>query len=138
VYINRQIRNYIWKNTIIECGKELLSITVFKTIRDREKFNELFDKWLNKWKIYLNERSYWDDGRKRKRWYTHRKLRQSRSHLLNSRPNMFQNLIDPNIVDNTNELEWLISLLKTQIHNHRWMKKERLKNFIIQWCYNRN
>jgi len=138
VHINRQIRNYIWKNTTNECGKELLSITTFRTIRDKEEFNESFDRRLKKWKTYLNERSYWDNGCRRKRWYTHRKLRQSRSHLLNARLNMFQKLIDPNIIDNTNELEWLISLLKTQIHNHRWMKKERLKNFIIQWCYNRN
>jgi transposase-like protein len=138
VHINRQIRNYIWRNTINECGKELLLITTFKVIRDREKFNKLFDDWLEKWNVYLNERSYWDNGCKRKRWYTHRKLRQSRSHIVNARLNMFQNKINMNIVDNTNELEWLISLLKTQIHNHRWMKKERLKNFIIQRCYNRN
>lgn len=138
VHINRQIRNYIWKNTINECGKELLWITTFKTIRNAKIFNKSFDDWLENRGIYLNERSYWDNWWKRKRWYTHRKLRQSRSHLLNARTNMFQNKIDPNIVDNTNELEWLISLLKTQIHNHRWMKKERLKNFIIQRCYNRN
>lgn len=138
VHINRQIRNYIWKNTTNECGKELLSITTFKAIRDKEIFNELFDDWLEKWKIYLNEKSYWDNWCKRKWWYTHRKLRQSRSHIVNARLNMFQKKIDMNIVDNTNELEWLISLLKTQIHNHRWMKKERLKNFIIQRCYNRN
>jgi len=138
VHINRQIRNYIWKNTINECGRELLWITTFKTIRNNVVFDKSFDEWLEKWKLYLNERSYWDSWCKRKRWYTHRKLRQSRSHILNARPNMFQNKINPNIVDNTNELEWLISLLKTQIHNHRWMKKERLMNFIIQWCYNRN
>jgi len=138
VHINRQIRNYIWKNTINECWKELLSITKFKVIRNREKFNELFDEWLEKWKLYLNEKSYWDSSWRRKRWYTHRKLRQSRSHIVNARSNMFQNKIHINIVDNTNELEWLISLLKTQIHNHRWMQKERLKNFIIQRCYNRN
>jgi transposase-like protein len=138
VHINRQIRNYIWKNTINECGKELLWITTFKTIRDITKFNKSFNDWLEKWAIYLKEKSYWDSGGKRKRRYTHKKLRQSRSHLLNARTNMFQNKIDPNVVDNTNELEWLISLLKTQIHNHRWMKKERLKNFIIQWFYKRN
>lgn len=137
VHINRQIRNYIWKNTINECGRELLWITTFKTIRDKEEFDILFDQWLEKWKLYLNERSYWDNNWKRKRWYTHRKLRQSRSHLTNARLNIFQNIIDQNIVDNTNELEWLIGLLKTQIHNHRWMKKERLKKFIIQRCYNR-
>lgn len=138
VHINRQIRNYIGKNTTNECGKKLLWITTFKVIRDKKKFDESFDEWLEKWKLYLNERSYWDNGCKRKWRYTHRKLRQSRSHLLNARSYMFQNIIDPNIVDNTNELEWLISLLKTQIHNHRWMQKERLKNFIVQWCYNRN
>ncbi len=138
VHINRQIRNYIWKNTINECGKELLWITTFTIIRDRKKFTKSFDVWLKKWQLYLNERSYWDGGWRRKRWYTHRKLRQSRSHILNARSNMFQNIMDPNIIDNTNELEWLIGLLKTQIHNHRWMKKERLKNFIIQRCYNRN
>jgi len=138
VHINRQIRNYIWKNTISECGKELLTITSFRTIRNKIEFDRLFDEWLATWKLYLNERSYWDNGGRRKRWYTHRRLRQSRSHILNARSNMFQKRIDPNIVDNTNELEWLISLLKTQIHNHRWMQKERLRSFIIQWLYNRN
>lgn len=138
VHINRQIRNYVWKNTINECGKKLLMITTFKVVRDKKIFNIMFDERLKKWELYLKERSYWNDWSKRKRWYTHRKLRQSRSHLLNARINMFQTNIDPNIVDNTNELEWLISLLKTQIHNHRWMQKDRLKNFIIQRCYNRN
>lgn len=138
VHINRQIRNYIWKYTTNECWRELLWITTFKTLRDKKAFNKLFDEWLEKWRLYLNEKSYWDNGCKRKRWYTHRRLRQSRSHLINARSYMFQNKIDSNIIDNTNELEWLISLLKTQIHNHRWMQKERLRSFIIQWCYNRN
>ncbi|MFA5748257.1 MAG: transposase [Candidatus Absconditabacterales bacterium] len=66
VHINRQIRNYIGKNTINECGKELLGITTFKVLRSFE-FNMLFDVCLEKWKIYLNERSYGDNGNKRKR-----------------------------------------------------------------------
>jgi transposase-like protein len=66
VHINRQIRNYIWKNTINECWKELLWITTFKVLRSFE-FNMLFDVCLEKWKIYLNERSYWDNWNKRKR-----------------------------------------------------------------------
>ncbi|MFA5748133.1 MAG: hypothetical protein WC872_03420, partial [Candidatus Absconditabacterales bacterium] len=64
--------------------------------------------------------------------------RQSRINIFNAKQNMFQNISDSNISDNTNELEGLISLLKTQIHNHRGMKKERLKKFIIQRFYSRN
>ena len=133
-HIHRQIKNNISLNPKSECWKELKKIVTFENFENKEKFNLEFKIWEEKYFDFLKERSFkWDNY-----WYTHRKLRASRSHIKNAIPHMFHYLDDDNIKRSSNDLEWYNWVLSDQIYNHRGLKKERLISFISLWIYNRN
>ena len=130
-HIHRQIQNYIPKNPQSDCGKELQSITCFRKMILKENFIYYFKKWEEKWWEYLKEKNMnWD--------YTHRKLRQARSHIQNALSYMFHYQEDTNIKRSSNDLEWYNAVLLDHIYMHRGLKKERLISFVSLWIYIRN
>jgi len=134
VHTHRQVRSYISNNPKHECWKELNSIITFKQFESRVVFEKKFNKWLNKWDTYLKEKTYWKKG-----WrYTHKKIRQARSHIKNALPYMFNYLDDAKISSNTNRLEWLNAIIVEKIYDHRWLRKDRLISLISLWLYYRN
>ena len=64
-------------------------------------FKEKFGIWLDKRNIYLNQKSNYNN----RTWYTHRRLRQARKHIMNALPNMFTYKTNAKIDRNTNKLE---------------------------------
>ena len=133
-HIFRQIKNNISSNPKSECWKELQKIVTFKNFENKEIFINKFNYWEKKWFNYLKEKSTkWNIS-----WYTHRKLRASRSHIKNAIPYMFNYLKDENIKRSSNDLEWYFWLLKDQIKRHRGLRKDRLISFISLWIYYRN
>lgn len=133
-HIHRQIQNYISKNPQSLCGKELQIITRFQHLILKENFIYFFWKWEKKWNAFLKEKS----SKWKRSWYTHRRLRQARSHIKNALPYMFHFLEDENIKRSSNDLEWYNWVLSDHIYYHRWLKKERLISFVSLWIYNRN
>lgn len=134
VHIHRQIRSYISRNPKTDCWKELQKIVTFELFKKKDKFVVLFDKWCDKRENYLKEKTYWE----KRWWYTHKKLRQARSHLKNAIPNMFNYIDNDDIANNTNKLEWLNAIISEQIYNHRWIRKDILISLLILWLYYRN
>ena len=133
-HIFRQIKNNISNNPQSNCGKELQKIITFKNFENKTDFIEKFNLWCKKRFIFLKEKS----RKGEKSWFTHRKLRASRSHIKNAIPLMFFYLKDKNIKRSSNDLEWLNWVLNGQIINHRWLRKDRLISFISLWFYYRN
>lgn len=134
VHIHRKVRTYISQHPKHECARELLWIVTFECFKSKEKFIRMFDSWCKKWHRYLAEKTTTQI-----RWrYTHRKIRQARSHIKNALPHMFHWLHDENISRDTNDLEWLFGIFSEHIYDHRWLSKERLHTFIIDWFYYRN
>jgi hypothetical protein len=112
----------------------LLWIVTFENFKSKEKFIQMFENRCIKWHTYLNEKTFTQS-----RWrYTHRKIRQARSHIKNALPYMFHYLNNDKISSNTNDLEWIFGIFSEHIYDHRWLQKERLHNFIIDWFYYRN
>lgn len=133
-HIQRQIRNYISNNPQSDCWRDLQKLITFENFLNKNKFIKKFNVWEKKYFNFLKEKSFkWE-----KYWYTHRKLRASRSHIKNAIPYMFHFLDDENIKRSSNDLEWYNWVLSDQIYNHRGLKKERLFSFISLWIYNRN
>ncbi len=133
-HIQRQIKNYISNNPQSDCWKDLQKLITFKKFGDKDKFIKEFNAWEKKYFCFLKEKSFkW-----KKSWYTHRKLRASRSHIRNAIPYMFHFLDDENIKRSSNDLEWYNWVLSDQIYSHRGLKKERFISFISLWIYNRN
>lgn len=133
-HIFRQIQSYISKKPQSECGKDLQKMVTFKNFANKEKFIERFNDWEEKYSDFLKEKS----SKGTRTWYTHRRIRQARSHIKNALPYMFHYLEDENIKRSTNDLEWYNGVLSGHIFNHRGLKKERLISFISLWIYNRN
>ena len=101
-HIHRQIQNYISKNPQSDCGKDLQKIVTFQNFKNKEKFTKEFSAWERKYFDFLKEKSLnW-----KRSWYTHRRLRQARSHIKNALPYMFNYLENPNIKRSSNDLEW--------------------------------
>jgi hypothetical protein len=134
VHIHRQVRTYISKNPKQECWKELKSIVTFKQFESNILFETEFNKWLIKRDSYLKEKTYW----KNRRRYTHKKIRQAKSHIKNALPYMFSYLDDDKIANNTNRLEWLNAIVVEKIYDHRWLRTDRLISLISLWLYYRN
>jgi len=133
-HIQRQIKNNISNNPKSECWKELQKIITFKNFENKKKFINKFYLWEQKYNDFLKERSFkWN-----KFWYTHRKLRASKSHIKNAIPFMFYYLENENIKRSSNDLEWYNWVLGDHIYYHRWLRIDRLISFISLWIYNRN
>ena len=133
-HIFRQIKTNISNNPQSECWKDLQKIITFKNFENEELFIKKFKNWEKKYFDFLKERSF----RWKKYWYTHRKLRASRSHIRNAIPYMFHYLNDEKIKRSSNDLEWLNWLISDQIKRHRWLRIDRLISFISLWIYERN
>ena len=133
-HIHRQVKNNISINPKSKCWKELKRIVTFYNFKNKKRFIKEFNEWEEKYFDFLKEKSYkWN-----RYWYTHRKLRASRSHIKNAIPHMFHYLEDNKIKRSSNDLEWLNWLLSVQIQRHRWLRFDRLISFISLWLYHRN
>jgi hypothetical protein len=133
-HIKRQIKNNISNKPQSNCWKDLKRIINFKSFKNEKLFIKKFNLWEKKYADFLSEKSTnWN-----KSWYTHRKLRASKSHIKNAIPHMFHYLKDVNIKKSNNYLEWYNWVLDGHIFNHRWIRKDRLISFISLWIYNRN
>ena len=133
-HIFRQIKINISQNPQSDCWKELQKIITFENFKNEQNFIKKFTEWEEKWFEFLKEKSSkWNNY-----WYTHRKLRASRSHIKNAIPYMFSYLSDENIKRSSNALEWLNWVLSDQIKRHRGLRINRLISFISLWIYQRN
>ena len=133
-HIFMQIKRNISNNPQSNCWRDLQKIVTFNNFENKERFINEFKDWEEKYLEFLKEKSYkWN-----KSWYTHRKLRASRSHIKNAIPFMFHHLNDENIKRSSNDLEWYNWVLSDHIYFHRWLRKDRLISFISLWIYNRN
>jgi hypothetical protein len=133
-HIFRQIKTNISNNPKSECWKELQKIITFENFENNKNFIKKFNSWEKKYFDFLKEKSKYLN----KSWYTHRKLRASRSHIKNALPYMFYFLKDENIKKSSNDLEWYNWILNHQIFNHKWLRIDRLISFISLWIYERN
>lgn len=137
-HIHRQIGNYISQNPQSDCGKDLQKIITFQNFENEEKFEKDFKIWEETYFDFLKEKSSKITQNRIKTWFTHRRLRQARSHIQNALPYMFHYLNDTNIKRSTNDLEGYNGVLSDHIYYHRGLKKERLISFVSLWIYNRN
>ena len=95
----------------------------------KEEFITAFDKWCDKWKEFLNERTLLISG---KTTYTHRRLRTARRSIKTHLPWIYtcEEYPDIQIPNTTNLLEGFNSQLKRALHNHNGLNEANKKKFI--------
>lgn len=108
----------------LEASGELRKIAMKLTITDEASFTGRLDKWYEKWKDFLKEKT--TDPVTGKWFYTHKRLRTAYRSLRTNLPYLFtyQKYPELNIPNTCNSLDGSFSHLKTLIRTHRGIGKE--------------
>ncbi len=89
------VTRYITRNPKLEAGIELKSLTHNLTHSTRSEFTEQLNVWYNRWKKFLNEKSFSEENRK---WsFTHRRLRSAYRSLKTNMKYLFAYLEYPDL-----------------------------------------
>jgi hypothetical protein len=106
VHVIRQSCNWITQHPKTKAGKELLclvrSLSQLRTKRQKRRWVRSFKYWCRKYDVFLKTRT---QGEHKHWWYTHKKLRATRSLLSNALPDLFRYVTDASIPRTSNHVE---------------------------------
>jgi len=119
------IQRYLTDKPKTQAGLELKFVAKSLTQKNEQSFGEELEKWRDKWRPFLLERTYAEDGKQW--WYTHRRLRAAYRSLRSNLPYLFnyKNYPELNIPNTNNSLEGYFSRLKQLLNNHHGLKRWR-------------
>jgi transposase-like protein len=117
----------------IELRALILLLLKIKTHNDRIYWTRELEKWHQKHKDYLNEKTY--HALTSRYWFKHKLLRRSYYTIKRALPNMFHFLSNPNIPATTNGIEGFFSHLKNHLDLHRGLTTKHRINFIKWYVY---
>lgn len=134
IHVVRQACIWLTQNPRTRAGRELLVLVKelprIQTKRQKRRWVRKFWRWYRRHEKFLKDRSYSPSG---KWWYTHRRLRGTRSLLKNALPDLFGFVTDPSIPKTSNHVEGgLNSRLKELFRCHRGFSLQR-KLILAAW-----
>ena len=140
VHVQRMSLIYLTQRPKTEAGIELRSLVLWlHTITTHEKKQEwirVFTTWCSRYEVFLREKSV--NPLTTRHWYTHRKLRRTRSLILHALPNLFHYLDDPLIPKSTNGVESFFGILKNHLAIHRGLSSEHWSSYITWYLSLKN
>jgi len=117
------VYKYTTKKPRLEAGKELKEIADILPKLQSQIFDLLLSRWYVRWKIFLRERTYQEDGI---HWeYTHDRLRSAYYSLKRNRQYLFTYQTYKDIPNTNSSLEGSFSYLKKKLNIHTGMRIER-------------
>lgn len=127
IHIIRQASAWLTQRPKTRAGQELLilvkELSKIQTKRQKRRWIRAFQYWCRKHDTFLKERSYGPSGHW---WYTHRRLRGTRSLIKNAIPALFRYVSDPTVPKTSNHVEGgLNSRLKELFRCHRGLSPKR-------------
>ena len=134
VHVIRQSCAWLTQNPKTRAGRELLvlvqKLSTIRTKRQKRRWIRAFRYWYRKHDRFLKERTYASTGHW---WYTHRKLRGTRSLLRNAIPDLFRFVTDPSIPRTSNHVEGgLNARIKELFRCHRGFRPNK-KVALASW-----
>lgn len=126
----KNIVRYLTKKPKNEASKWLLRIAYELKSSTYEEFNMMLGERYKSYGEYLNERTY-NDIWKKKRWYTHSRLRSAYKSLKNNMCVLFTYKMLDGMPNTTNELDWYFKLIKAKINIHNGLEEERKKRVVL-------
>ncbi len=134
IHIVRQACAWLTQNPKTKAGRELLVLVKelprIQTKRQKRRWVRRYWRWYRRHEVFLKERSHCPSGRW---WYTHRRLRGTRSLLKNALPDLFRFVTDPSIPKTSNHVEGgLNARLKELFRCHRGCSLQR-KLVLAAW-----
>ena len=123
------VRRLLTNNPHLPAGVELLTLMRSMFSLGKEEFITAFEKWYDKWKEFLDERTLLISG---KTTYTHRRLRTARRSVKTHLKWLYtyEDYTELQIPNTTNLLEGFNSQLKRALHNHNGLNEANKKKFI--------
>lgn len=118
------VTRYISKKPKLLAGKELREIMFRLKETDRESFEYWIQKWHQKWKVFLSEKS--ENIFTGKEVFTHQRIRQAYTAIIRTIPFLFtfhSSLPTENFDSTTNSLDGYFSHLKAKLSVHRGASK---------------
>ena len=134
IHVIRQASLWLTQNPKTRAGAELLTLvrklSAIRTKRQKRRWIRAFFSWTRKHESFLKQRSY---GPNKRWWYTHRKLRGTKSLIQNAIPDLFHFVSDPSIPRTSNHVEGGINArLKELLRSHRGMNLTK-KLALVSW-----
>lgn len=134
IHVVRQSCLWLTQNPKTGAGQELLelvhALTDIRTRRQKRRWIRAFKYWNRKYDRFLKDKTY---GGHNRWWYTHRRLRGTRSLLHNAVPDLFRFVTDPSIPRTSNHVEGgLNARLKELFRCHRGLTQAK-KLVIASW-----
>jgi len=117
------IKTNLGKYPQTEAWRSLKYITFTLTKTTKESFENELNTWYKKYETFVKERTYSNVTKRRR--YTHDKLRRSYKSLVRNLPFLFTYLSNSGMQNTTNMLDWYFSPLKSKVHIHHGLSKER-------------
>ncbi len=134
IHVVRQASAWLTQNPKTVAGRQLFllvkQLVDIRTRRQKRRWIKRFKKWDKKYKSFLKEKSFsWQGGR----WYTHRRLRGTRSLIKNAIPDLFRFVSDPTLPRTSNHIEGGINArIKELFRSHRGLSNTK-KLAIASW-----
>lgn len=124
------VTRYTTRNPRLPAAKELKKLVRLIPATDETSFTYWLDKWHEKWKDFLDEKS-WDDDRGRWR-YTHERLRKAYRSIKRHLPYLFTYHHHPDMPNTTNTLDGSFSHIRDKLRIHRGLKWHRKLKVIVE------
>ena len=127
------VRRYLTKRPKTQASVELKKIVDMLFTGDKESFTGLFSQWEERWRGFLNERSF--DKNTHKSYYTHRRLRSAYLSVKRNLPYLFTwyDCDDLHIPNTTNAIDGHFSLLKRALRAHNGMSLKHRETFVVRF-----
>lgn len=119
------VTRYITKNPKLDCGRDLKKLIQLLSKTDKESFTGALFDWNNKWKDFLNDKTFnYQTG---KFHFTHKRLRSAYKSIKTNLPYLFTwyDNLELKIPNTTNSLEGTFSNIKSKLRVHSGLKKYR-------------
>lgn len=134
IHVVRQASTWLTQHPKTRAGRQLLLLVKqlrdVRTRRQKRRWIRRYKKWDKKHHTFLKEKSVSWQGQW---WYTHRRLRGTRSLIENAIPDLFRFVSDPTIPRTSNHVEGGINArLKELFRSHRGFTKTK-KLALASW-----
>lgn len=142
-HIAKLARRHLTLHPKTEAGQEMQilirALPRTKNLRAAQTWRRAYEAWEARYVSLLVERTYYDDGIRRRWWYTHRNLRGVRSLIRGALPHLFTHLRYQGTPNTTNHLEGGVhAQIAETLRLHRGLRIHQKKTLVSVFLAERN
>lgn len=142
-HVAKLARRYLTAHPKTEAGQEvrelIRAVPKVQSLKAARGWRHAYEAWEARHAAFLSERTYYNDGRRVRWWYTHRNLRGVRSLIRGALPHLFTYLRYPGTPNTTNHLEGGVNAgIAEALRLHRGLRLHQKKTLVSILLAERN